>query len=257
VPLNLIDYASVGVDKVKIKFGRTVKISSITNDKFVVQTSAATPALVSNPFKAINSLADYNTISRTLTLYWDKVLVSGQEYYIRAVGLLDSANEVVAEEYIKFTKQDAATPSGFSTSVIPEIEEILVEDNSILTEAYSSYQIIAKNPEFYIDSVDPASGSFYIANDNNDGRVTITFNARPASNFLSNRYFKAQRKKIQKSPSRWENVETLIQMHSWKPEIYVDFPSLNDATPSYYTENKDYFEKGYKYRITVSKDVGI
>ena len=42
MPLNLIDYASVGVDKVKIKFGRTVKISSITNDKFIVQTSAAT-----------------------------------------------------------------------------------------------------------------------------------------------------------------------------------------------------------------------
>lgn len=257
MPLNLIDYASVGVDKVKIKFGRTIKISSITNDKFIVQTSDATPTLVSNPFKEINSLADYNTISRTLTLYWNKVLTSGQEYYVRVVGLLDSANEVVAEEYIIFTKQDAATPSGFSTSVVPEIEEILVEDNSILTEAYSSYQIIAKNPEFYIDSVDPKNGSFYIENDNNDGRVTITFNARPASNFLSNRYFKAQRKKIQKSPSRWENVETEIQMHSWKPEVYIDFPSLGDATPSYYTENKDYFEKGYKYRITVSRDVGI
>jgi hypothetical protein len=137
------------------------------------------------------------------------------------------------------------------------IEEILVEDNSILTEAYSSYQIIAKNPEFYIDSVEPKNGSFYLPNDNNNGRVTITFNARPASNFLSTKYFKAQRKKIQKSPSRWENVETVTQMHSWKPEIYIDFPSLIDATPSYYTENKDYFEKGYKYRITVSKDVGI
>jgi hypothetical protein len=55
VPLNLIDYASVGVDKVKIKFGRTVKISSITDNKFIVQTSAATPTIVSSPFKAINS----------------------------------------------------------------------------------------------------------------------------------------------------------------------------------------------------------
>jgi hypothetical protein len=46
-------------------------------------------------------------------------------------------------------------------------------------------------------------------------------------------------------------------MHSWKPEVYVDFPSLDDATPSYFTEGKNYFEKGYKYRIKISKDIGI
>jgi hypothetical protein len=256
VALNLLDYASVGVDKVKIKFGRTIKVSSITNDKFIVQTTDATPTAVSGPFKTINTLSDYNSISRTLTLYWDKVLTSGQEYYIRVVGLLDAANEVVTEEYIKFVKVDAATPSGFSTSIVPVIEEILVEDNSIISEAYTSYQIIAKNPEFYIDSVEPKNGSFYILNNNEDGRVTIVFNARPATNFLSNKYFKAQRKKIKKAPGRWENLETVVQMHSWKPEVYVDFPSL-DATPSYFTEGKDYFEKGYKYKIIVSKDVGV
>jgi hypothetical protein len=256
VALNLIDYASVGVDKVKIKFGRTVKISSLTNASFIVQTTDATPTAVTDPFKPINTLADYNTIARTLTLYWNKVLVSGQEYYIRAVNILDATNEVVAEEKIVFTKADAATPSGFSGTTIPQIEEILVEDNSVIGEAYTSYQIIAKNPEFYIDSVEPKNGSFYILNNNEDGRVTIVFNARPATNFLSNKYFKAQRKKIQKAPGRWENLETLVQMHSWKSEIYVDFPSL-DATPSYFTEGKDYFEKGYKYRITVSKDVGV
>ena len=103
--LNLIDYAAVNLDRVKIKFGRTIKIASITNDKFIVQTAAATPSAVNNPFKTINTLADYNTISRTLTLYWNKTLVSGQEYYIRLVGLLDSANEVVAEEKISFTNK--------------------------------------------------------------------------------------------------------------------------------------------------------
>ena len=45
-------------------------------------------------------------------------------------------------------------------------------------------------------------------------------------------------------------------MHSWKPEVYVDFPSL-DATPSFNTDGKQYFESNYKYRIIVSKDVGI
>jgi hypothetical protein len=32
---------------------------------------------------------------------------------------------------------------------------------------------------------------------------------------------------------------------------------LADATPAYYTEDKEYFESGYKYRIVVSKDVGV
>ena len=45
-------------------------------------------------------------------------------------------------------------------------------------------------------------------------------------------------------------------MHSWKPEVYVDFPSL-DSTPSFYIDGKNYFESGYKYRIIVSKEVGI
>jgi hypothetical protein len=257
VALNLIDYASVGVDKVKIKFGRTIKIGSITNDRFIVQTSGATPVAVSSPFKTINTLSDYNTISRTLTLYWNKVLESGQEYYIRAVGLLDAANEVVTEEKIVFTKIDEATPSGFSLSSVPPLREILVEDNSIITEAYTSYQIIAKNPDFYVVSFDPNNGDFYINNDYNQGRVTISFSSRPATNFLSNKFFKAQRKKIQKTPSRWENVSTKVLLHSWKPEVYIDFPSLDDATPVYFTEDKNYFEKNYKYRIIVSKEIGI
>lgn len=256
MPLNLIDYAAVNLDRVKVKFGRTIKIASITNDKFIVQTSAATPTEVVSPFRTINSLADYNTISRTLTLYWNKTLASGQEYYIRIANLLDSANEVIPEEKIAFTKQDAATPSGVSSSVVPVVEEIYIEDKSILEEAYSSYQIIAKNPEFYIKEVDPGSGDFYIDNYYNNGRVKISFNSRPATNFLTNQYFKAQRKKIQRAPSRWEIISTKVQMHSWKPEVYIDFPS-NDATPVYFSEDKIYFETGYKYRITVSKDVGI
>ncbi len=257
--VNLIDYASVGLDSVKIKFGRTIKISSIINNRFIVQTTDATPSAVTDPFKTINTLADYNTISRTLTLYWNKVLISGQEYYIRAIGILDASGQVIPEEKIVYTMQDAATPSSSLLTVpqILQIKEMYVDDHSILEDAYVTHQIIQKNPEFYIDSVNPKNGDFFIDNNTNNGRITITFNHRPASNFLSNEYFKTQRKKIQKSISRWENVSPIIQMHSWKPEVYLDLPSLSDATPSYNTSNKDYFEKGYKYRITVSKDVGI
>jgi hypothetical protein len=255
VALNLIEYATVGVDVVIIKFARTVKISSIINSNFVVQTTSATPSQITNPFKTINTINDYNQISRVLKLSWNTVLPE-QEFYIRAVNLVDAANQIIPEEKIKFTIEQSATPTSIADPVPPVIEQILIEDKSILAEPYVSYQIIAKNPDFYISSVDPVNGDFYLENDYNNGRVTITFNERPASNFLSSSYFKAQRKKIQRSPSRWETLPCLVSMHSWKPEVYVDFPSL-DSTPAYNTDGKDYFESNYKYRIIVSKDIGI
>ena len=259
--LALIDtVVSLDSTMVAIKFGRTIKISSLKNENFIVQTNSATPSVINNPFLDIQTIVDYNQISRTLKIYWDPEtdLVSDQEYLIRLVNFLDAVNETIPEEQILFTwKGDSATPSSFSSIKAPEPGEILVEDKSVRTDAYTSVQILAKNPEFYISDVYPSNGDFYIENDFNMGRAKIIFNARPASNFLNNTYFKCQRKKIQRTPSRWENIETNVQLHSWKPEVYVDFPSLNDATPAYYVENKNYFESGYKYRIIVSKNVGV
>lgn len=259
--LSLID-AVVALDKnmVVIRFQTTIKISSLVNSNFILQTNEATPTVLSNPFDTIETIVDYNQISRTLKLYWHKnlTLVTGTSYLIRLVNFLDAANETVGEEQILFEWQgDSATPSSFSSVRAPEVGEVLVEDKSIRTDAFTSVQILAKNPDFYIAEIVPSNGDFYLENNYNNGRVKIVFNSRPASNFLNNTYFKAQRKKIQRTPTRWENVSTRIQMHSWKAEVYVDFPSLSDATPAYYTDDKDYFESGYKYRIIVSKDVGI
>ncbi len=259
--LSLID-AVKALDKnmVVIRFESTIKINSLTNANFILQTNAATPVVLSNPFDEIQTIFDYNQISRTLKLYWHKnlTLISGTSYLLRLVNFLDASNETIDEEQILFEWQgDSATPSSFTSIRAPEVGEILVEDKSIRADAYTSLQILAKNPDFYISEVVPSNGDFYLENDYNNGRVKIIFNARPASNYLNNIYFKAQRKKMQRSPSRWENISTKIQMHSWKPEVYVDFPSLLDATPAYYTEDKEYFESSYKYRIIVSKDVGI
>lgn len=254
--LNLLDHAQVDLNTVVLKFGRTIKISSLVNQNFIVQTNAATPVVVSNAFKTINTISDYNQISRTLTLYWDTNLAPNTAYVIRVTGFLDAANELIDEEQILFTKTDDATPAAFSSIRVPDIQEIYIEDHSIKQEAYTSYQIVAKNPNFYIENVNPSNGDFYLENDYNDGRVVITFSSRPATNFLNNNYFKAQRKKIQVAPTRWETLPCQVSMHSWKPEVYIDFPS-NEATPVYFTSGINYFEKGYKYRIIVSKDVGI
>jgi len=257
VALNLIEYATVGPDIVVIKFARTVKISSLVNANFIVETVSSTPSTVANPFRSVQSINDYNQISRLLKLYWNKILNGQQDYYIRVNGLVDAAGQVIPEEKIKFTVQDSATPTAIAEPKPPVIEQILVEDKSILVEPYTTYQIIAKNPDFYITSVEPANGDFYLDNDYNNGRVTVFFNERPASNFLNATYFKAQRKKIQRTPVRWESISVKVSLHSWKPEVYIDFPSLNDATPSYNSDNKEYFESNYKYRIIVSENVGI
>jgi hypothetical protein len=253
--LFLIDQAKVNVYSVSIKFGRTVKVTSLKNENFKVYKDVATPVLVSAPFDTIDTIKDYNQISRTLTLYWRTTLENNQDYYIDVVNLVDASGSVVTSEKVTFTYVTSATPSTEDYRT-PILSPVLIEDKSIKTDIDISYQVLAKNPKFYIDSVDPGNGSFYIENDFNNGRAIIIFNERPASNFLSNRYFIVQRKKIQKAPSRWENLTTNVSMHSWKPEVYIDFPSL-DATPSFFADNKDYFEKGYKYRITVSKDIGI
>lgn len=255
--LYLIDNATVTVNTVNIKFGRTIKISSIVDANFTVYTDAATPVQVSSPFRAINTITDYNQISRTLTLYWDVILESNTDYVLKVTNLLDSSGFIIPEEIIAFTSQtSAATPSILTDSRATVINEVFIEDKSVRADIETGYQILAKNPDFYITTTNPSTGDFYLANDENNGRVTITFSSRPASNFLISKYFKAQRKKIQKTPSRWENVEANVSMHSWKPDVYIDFPST-DATPVYYTDDKIYFEKGYKYRIIVSSEVGV
>ncbi len=254
--LYLIDNATVTVNTVNIKFGRTIKIASLVNANFTLFTDAATPVQISSAFRTINTITDYNQISRTLTLYWNVVLSSGSDYIIKVANLVDSSGLTVPEEQISFTSQtNSATPSILQETQGTVLNEVLIEDKSVRVDIETGYQILAKNPDFYIISTDPSTGSFYLNNDENNGRVTINFSSRPASNFLTSKYFKAQRKKIQKTPSRWEAVDAQVSMHSWRADVYVDFPS-DDATPVYSTDDKTYFESGYKYRVIVSSEVG-
>lgn len=255
--LYLIDNAIVSTNTVIIKFGRTVKISSLINANFVVQTDSATPSQITSPFKPIQTLTDYNQINRTLTLYWNAVLAANTSYLIRVINIADSSGYVVDEESVKFTSAiESATPTQLEGPKGTIVNEVLIEDKSVRSGIETGYQILAKNPNFYIESVSPSSGEFYINQDENNGRVIINFNIRPASNFMTSQYFKVLRKKIQKTPARWEKVETQISMHSWRPIVYIDFPSI-EATPVYYVDGKDYFESGYKYKVIVSAEIGV
>ena len=141
--LYLIDNATVTVNTVIIKFGRTLKISSLVNSSFIVQTNTATPSVVSNPFKAIDTLVDYNQISRTLTLYWKKILASNIPYTITLVNLLDSSGSLIPEETIKFTSSQAsATPSYMQEPRGTIVNEVLISDKSVRVVPEPGQQLI-------------------------------------------------------------------------------------------------------------------
>lgn len=251
--LNLIDNSIVTINNVKIKFGRTISTNSLLDENFEVYLDSEK---IPSPFRDINVITDYNQVSRVLTLNWNVVLESEKEYSINVTNLKDSANSIIPDEEIRFTSPvSSATPSSLNV-VGTTINEVLIEDKSVRADIETGYQIIAKNPYFYIENVFPEHGDFLVPSDENNGRVTISFNERPAANFLNNKFFKTQRKKIQKAPTRWENVSSKVSMHSTRPEVHVDFPS-NDTTPVFYVVGKTYFEDSYKYRIIVSSEVGI
>lgn len=254
--LSLISGYIISPNTVSIKFNRTIQISTLLDENFELYKNAGSEVLISSPFRDINGIIHYNAISRSLILYWNTVLESNTNYIIRIKNLKDAAGMPIAQEDISFTSAtESATPSSLE-SVGTVINEVLIEDKSIRVDLDTSYQIIAKNPEFYVKQVSPKNGDFLIPDDDNNGRVVITFNQRPASNYLSNRYFKVQKKLVKKSPTRWENVPVNISIHSWKPDVFLDLPST-DTTPSYYVDDKKYFETGYKYRIIISSEVGV
>jgi hypothetical protein len=253
---TLVNNFIVGVNSLQIKFVRSVQISSLLDENFVLTKASQPSSPISSPFRDINTLIHYNSISRALTLFWNVVLEANTEYVVTISNLKDGAGLTIGSDSFSFTTpEESATPSSLiSTGTV--IEEILIQDKSVKVDFDTGYQIIAKNPEFYVKEVQPSNGSFYIDNSENNGRVTITFNQRPASNFLTSKYFKVQRKLMQRAPSRWENVPAQVSIHSWKPDVFIDFPS-DDTTPVYYVDDKTYYQTGYKYRIIVSSEVGV
>ena len=128
--LYLVDQASVGCYLVSIKFGRTIKISSLNNENFKLYKDTATPTLVSAPFVLIDTIKDYNQISRIITLYWRTSLDNNQDYYIDVVNLIDSSGVIVGSEKVKFTYKTSSTPSTQPFQA-PELVPILIEDKSI------------------------------------------------------------------------------------------------------------------------------
>lgn len=239
-------YASTGL---AIRFRPTVKVSTLTNENITLYENQSTP--IASPFQTINTVYDYNSISRVLHLRYATQLQMDTPYELRVDNLLDGAGQMIPSDSRDFMYEFTEDPT--PPAPRPPIEII---DHSIKSRAFiASETIVASNPDFYIVDTIPENFELYVADDENKGRVTIKFSSAPDPSFLNKKYFKAQRKKVQRAPSRWEDVAVRVSLDSSRPWVYVDFPS-QDATPVYVKGNKIYFEEGYKYRVRISKEVG-
>jgi hypothetical protein len=260
---ELIELVEVTTYSVTLKFGLTLKTSSIVNSAFVVVAQTATPTTLANPFNIIDLETDYNSISRALTLYWaDGALSANTAYELTVTDLKNAYGTILEDTAITFTTGDEVT---VTEDDLPETQDPpVIVDHSIQQTVFTNLVINQANAPFKVDSIDPFDGDYYLPEDYNNGRIVIKFTDRPAYNFLAHPYIKVQKKAIQRSPSRWESIDFSISIDSTKPWVYIDLPSIDHypetatpyaGDPVYYTDGYSYFSENYKYRILLSKDI--
>jgi Big-like domain-containing protein len=275
---HLVEEVEVGTTFLRVKFARTVKVSSITNNHFTLATDEATPVPVADAFDPIEISDDYNTISRILTLYYDEDIEADTTYTFTVTGLQDPLGNVIAPESVSFetpatvdtgpgtggstggggTGGGTGAGSGTGTSTGTDYDySVEIEDHS-LGDADPLFgedvPVDVPSAAFYVKSTDPLKNEPIVATNYKDGRVTIEFNKYPSTTYINGTYFKAHKKKMQRDYARWEPVSVLVSQDMAKPKVYLDFPST-DTTPVYHTAGKEYFPLDYKFRVRVSKDV--
>lgn len=250
--MSVLQAAQVYDNGLLLKFNKILKVSTITNAAFTLYANLATP--VTTPFEQIVLSRDYNSIARTVSLYFKPTLTAGVQYRLTISGLKDAAGVTLADTNYDFYPRVNPQVEALQSIEVAPVE--IIDKSEQSTAFMVSETITRPNPDFYIVKTLPDNHEIYLDEGYNSGRVAIQFSTKPTPAVLNKDFFKVQRKKIQRSPSKWENITVRISLDQNKPWVYLDFPST-DATPVYVTPGKDYFESGYKYRITVSKDVGI
>ena len=150
---HLIEQVDVSNTVLKIKFLKSLKVSSITNDKFLLYLDSATP--VSSPFQPIDIAEDYNSIARLITLYFADTLEADSTYKLTISGLLDAAGNLISDENAEFLTGASTVPSS-TDELNPEPEGISIEDHSLKTGIFTSSEtLLGVNPAFFIESTDP------------------------------------------------------------------------------------------------------
>lgn len=250
----------VRTDYVEIKFVQSIQTSTLVNANFVVyDTTTATPAIVTSPFQTISLIRDYDSISRTILLWWTSsdVLSDNSTYEIRISDLKNVIGETLADDIISFSTGVISTESEADLDEPPTRLPVEVEDYSVKEVSFATTLATTSADSFQVVSVTPGlENAFYLDPSFNEGKIEVYFNEAPAANFVSTEYFKVQKKLITRGINTWTTVNTLVTSSPEDKLIVIYLPS-NDATPVYGEPDLVYWEEGYKYRLRISASVGI
>lgn len=258
---TLIDEYTVTDVYIKIKFGLTVKVQSIVNANFLLDNTDATPSTIANPFRPISLVRDYNSISRILYLYFsDGILQNNTSYRFTATDLTDVLDNTIADGIFTFETQTLNIDINTTPELVypdPVIVDYAISDSvfSVPVNNSTNSTILA------LESSYPENNSYYLFENENNGRIELTFNFAPIEAYLDSPHVKVQKREIKKGPSRWVDVSAQITLDPDDPIVYVDLPSVDHypdaATPStatvYNQSGYTYFEPNYKYRILLAK----
>jgi hypothetical protein len=262
--MTIYSFYQITKDYFEIKFQTILDTQSITNNKFILyKIDAGTPNIITSAFKTIDINRDYYSISRSLYLWWNIQLESNSSYRLVISNLVNVEGATPEQTVIDFDTLtiDYGLPAELEPATRQPVD---VEDYSIKTisELISS-SIASGDVEklLVIKTVPEMNKAYYLDPSENEGRIEIWFNQAPAANYVNDIYFKIQRRKVTRNISRWEDVNAKVAANTAKAVVFIYLPSL-DATPVYaYEINKgngnQYFEPGYKYRVLLSKDIGI
>lgn len=238
---------------IDVKFGFTPNVLSLSTANFELWTTGTTPAQIADPFRDFDPYADYNSTSRTMTLYVNAnaELESDTTYLLKAHGLKNTLNANQPDDQEEFTTGAFVQPEEPTPDVI-EIEDHSVKPVVVVDSGDTEFTF--SGALFNVQSTDPENGAFGVPSDYGDGRITITFNEAVAFAFVNTNYFKGQRKYVSSGYNRWEDLVVQVEQDADPTVVYVNFPST-DATPVYGEEGPVYFEPGYKYRVKISESV--
>lgn len=231
----------------QLKFDSTVKVNSITGSGLTLFKQAATPIAIASPFDTINLANDFNSISRTLTLYFRSPIEINTAYTLYIAGLIRADGSSIP------TIQENFVSSDHNPSVVEParpVAEISIIDKSIVPTPIQT--VSTSVGAFRVVGIDPQSDGYTMLPDQNNGRITIKFSKPPAIEYITPSYFMVQKKKLGVGiEHRWEPVATKLSMDVKYNWVHIDLPST-DTPPVYYLADHTYFETGCKYRLKLS-----
>lgn len=259
--MELFELIQVTDEYVLIKFQDNVRTSTLINANFVLTKSDATPvSIIGGAFKTIHLAKDYRSLSRTLYLWWNVNLEANSEYTIAFSNIEDAViGSVYATEVFIFDTQTVVTPNDEER---PSRDPIAVQNYSIKDVATLNVGSISSGTPaagaVKINYILPSNEhSFYLSPIENDGKIEVQFEIKPAANFINSDDFKLQRKPMASGPTKWQSVETVVRSNL--KSVFIYLPST-DATPVYsFAASEDperiYWEPKFKYRLTISKNI--